>query len=292
LDTHDLDDGNSNNVVIIFPIYCKKIENPTSQRGQTIVMYEIHKLLLPSCLGEITKMPGDEYKTFRPLDYSSDLGDMKIVSVPLSLMPISPDDHIKTEIRHNRLGVIANNTIEADAILTPPYKVDPLLDAFLSIRAKDRLKEYILSTNYPKRQEQATSWLLSLLGFRNIYFNQFENQDQQIINAAQYSVDIIAQYSIDNLLAIDCVTDVPCPKDITQAKNAANLIEGRISKTVTPVIFSSQPCRELKQDAQASEAFIVDQTDISSLCDMLLSGHSLQARNFFAELISPQSEVL
>jgi hypothetical protein len=151
------------------------------------------------------------------------------------------------------------------------------------------LKEYTLST-IPKRQEQATSWLLSLLGFRNVYFNQFEKQDQRLVNLSQYTVDIIAQYNDDNLLAIDCVTDIPSDKDINQAKNAAISIEECVSKTVIPMIFSSQSCEVMKQKSQALGVFIIDQPDISRLCDIFLIGHSLQARNLFAQMTQDISE--
>lgn len=77
-------------------------------------------------------------------------------------------------------------------------------------------------------------------------------------------------------------------KDINQAKNAAISTEGCVSKTVIPMIFPSQPCEVMKQESQALGVFIIDQLDIGRLCDMFLSGHSLQARNLFAELISAQ----
>ncbi|MGB8936399.1 MAG: hypothetical protein WCC17_14990 [Candidatus Nitrosopolaris sp.] len=53
LDTSNLDDGNINNLVLLFPIYCRQSAIMKSEPNNLIAKYDIHNLLINECTARI-----------------------------------------------------------------------------------------------------------------------------------------------------------------------------------------------------------------------------------------------
>jgi hypothetical protein len=271
-------DGNNNNSVILFPVYCKRNRLFLSDRGKAAARFEMHRVLVNSCIATMTNPFTDEYAELECRKYMADQAE----EMPSILLPcdfnLKPGGHIEVEIRHNLLGIISHDTIPNDEILSPPYRVYPLLDSFLLFGARDKLIDYLLSKGH-KRQELATQWFLSLLGWRSIYFGGFDEKDQK------YSADTIAEYSKNILLVIDSTISFPKDHQIGNIYNTARYVEEKTMKTVIPIILSSEDCTTFKESAWNRGVVIVDKADIFNICSLLLKGNTEQASNLFSSII-------
>jgi hypothetical protein len=58
---------------------------------------------------------------------------------------ISPDDSIRIDVVHDKLGNLSEDNIDTNDILIPPYGSDILADSFQLFKAKENLKEYFIS---------------------------------------------------------------------------------------------------------------------------------------------------
>ncbi|MDQ6864409.1 MAG: hypothetical protein M3044_11360 [Thermoproteota archaeon] len=289
LDADNFNGGNLNHVVIIFPIYCRRV-NPSSQdAGKIISKFEIHKLLLPRSLGTVMRhVEASKIEPTRPLrleDYVTEWsGELATVVLRKDTMSILPDDHLEIEIRHAELGEIAKYTIDTDEILQSPYGVDVLLDAFHLFKANCTSRGYLTKTNIRhkdfKPQEVAASWLLTLLGFRSIHLAGVNKHDHYITNEPIHSVDVISSDS-EVLLSIDCMTSIPDDKAVTQIYNAAKYISEKIDHSVVPIIISSENCSASKQSAKEKGVWIIDSQDNDHLFGLLVKGHTCSAKDLF-----------
>ena len=59
LDTTNRDDGQINNVVLIFPVYCRQTTIPRNERYDKIAKYEIHKDLLDQWSAKVIDVTGN-----------------------------------------------------------------------------------------------------------------------------------------------------------------------------------------------------------------------------------------
>ena|GEM_PF-1618767 len=283
---------NSNNIVIIFPIYCRQRIPSQNEIGKILAKYEIHELLIPKCNATIvrsTDLSNMDHKQLKFADCKTQKSDEMIeVLLPMVFPSISPDDWIDIEIRHDILGVIGESKIDTNHVLQPPYGIDPLLDGFHLFKAKERLTEYINSKK-EKPQVLSTSWLLALLGFRSIYLGEWSKDDENIYEhqIQIHSADIFSYDSeTKTFLAVDCTTTVPDTNKISKIRNTADYLTEKTRHTIIPVIFSSDNCPSiLRQQAEANDVFIIGGNDSGLLCDSLLKGHSVGAKGLFHNLI-------
>jgi hypothetical protein len=281
-------DGNVNNSVILFPVYCKRNRFFLSDRGKAAARFEMHPVLANSCIATITNPFTDEYRELECrwlADQAEWTGREGMASILLPCdFNLKPGGHIEVEIRHSLLGIISHDTVPNDEILSPPYRVNPLSDSFLLFGARDNLIDYLLSKN-DKRQELGTSWFLTLLGWRSIYFGRFDETDQKIIENQTYSADTIAVYSKNILLVIDSTISFPKDHQIGNIYNTARYVEEKTMKTVIPIILSSEDCTIVKESAGNRGVVIVDKADIFNICSLLLKGNTEQASNLFSSII-------
>jgi hypothetical protein len=194
--------ANTNNVIIIFPLYCRHRNPSRNEVDAILAKYEIHELLVPKCNATIERSKCNamtetnsttDVKQLKFTDCKSQKSDEMVeVQLPMVFPSISPDDWIEFEIRHDNLGIIGQSKIEADDILQPPYGLDPLWDGFYLFKAKENISEYIKS-KVEQPQALSTSWLLTLLGFRCIYLGKWKKYDENITTICHYQYQAVCR---------------------------------------------------------------------------------------------------
>jgi hypothetical protein len=116
LDTATLDDGQINNIVILFPIYCRPVNVPMSERNNIISKYEIHHNLVDRCSVKIVDVnDGIVLKWIQPKDLNQRQNpetEMAIVSIPTLAGQTLKERHLKTEIWHEELGFVREDNVD------------------------------------------------------------------------------------------------------------------------------------------------------------------------------------
>jgi hypothetical protein len=120
LDTHNLNDGNANNVVIIFPLYCKKVKF-CDRTSRLIANYDIHKSLIKHSKANLIRSnPPKQFNSISVGKHIEVTDEISTIAIPRKF-EIFPDDDIKIEILHTKFGKIAEDDINPHDILGPPY---------------------------------------------------------------------------------------------------------------------------------------------------------------------------
>jgi len=116
LDTATLDDGQINNIVLLFPIYCRPVDVPIGERNNIISKYEIHHNLVDRCSVKIVDVNDETVlKWIQPKDFNQRQNsetEMVVVSIPTLAGQALKERHIKTEIWHEDLGFIREDNID------------------------------------------------------------------------------------------------------------------------------------------------------------------------------------
>jgi hypothetical protein len=284
LDTHNLNDGNPNYIVTIFPIYCRRINLRRDDVGKLAARYDLHKSFINHCSAIMKRSSQPvRFVEIRVAEHIDVNGEISTVTIPKTF-EVLPDDKISVEIAHDNLVNIEENSIDTDGILEAPYNYDILLDSFQLFQARDNLKEYLISKKDDKYQVLAATWLLGLIGFRIIPFGILDkNHNENILEKqtkTQFSADILAEDS-GLLLVVDCTVSVTPQDKIVKILNTVKHITARLNETVTPVIFSAANCLTLKDNARSVGVHIIDSQNLDFLCDLILKGHIASVRDTF-----------
>lgn len=157
LGTHNLNDGNPNYIVTIFPIYCRRIKLRRDDVGKLVARYDLHKSFINHCTATMKRSSQPvRFVEIRVAEHIDVNGEISTVTIPKAF-EVLPDDDIRVEIVHDNLGKIEENKIDTDGILEAPYNYDILLDSFQLFQARDNLKEYLISKKDDKYQALAVT---------------------------------------------------------------------------------------------------------------------------------------
>jgi hypothetical protein len=142
---------NPNNVLLIFPVYCKRLAVPSDEKEKFLAKYSIHRSLLSGCLA-IVKILRDgnmvERREFQLQEHiQSSSEDMTKIALPM-ISAMLPNDHLEVEVVHKSLEVLGLSYDTGSEILESP-SVDerkfPLPQAFTHFGAGKNLRDYMLS---------------------------------------------------------------------------------------------------------------------------------------------------
>jgi hypothetical protein len=105
----------------------------------------------------------------------------------------------------------------------------------------------------------------------------------------EYTIDLLCHYCESIILIVDCTVSAVNDKQIDTLKNTSTYISKKIGKIVIPLIVSSEDCLQKKQTSLVP---IMDKNDCEYICDLILKGHIVQAKQFFSELVfrNPEAE--
>lgn len=126
--TSVLDDGQINNVVLLFPVYCRHITLPRSERNNTIAKYEIHTSLVDQCSAKVVDVNKPAILKIMQRD---DFGQIQkttnnnsIISIPTVDRAILTGRPLRIQIWHSHLGLIREDNIDVSYLLETPYNED------------------------------------------------------------------------------------------------------------------------------------------------------------------------
>jgi hypothetical protein len=110
LDTSNLDDGNINNLVLLFPIYCRHSAIMKSEPNNLIAKYEIHNLLINECTARIV-----DVVLLSNIDEVQNInGDIAMVELPPIPKTMLEKRIAKIQIWHDDLGLVREDSINTD----------------------------------------------------------------------------------------------------------------------------------------------------------------------------------
>lgn len=287
LDIRNLQSAIENNIVILFPLFSKKIELQDTDKGRILRKYEIDRNLVKVCKARVTISVGDVGKKYRlPLNKHIDQvrNNMAYVSIPIPKgIELSPHDYINIEIWHRDFGDIQyKDDFSASEVMQRQYYKDPLMESFKLFTASDLLKEYLLRSGTDEKKQMAVvSWLLAIVGFQVVVLGMADKKGESIKNAQpNRSCDILAgsDGNIEALLTIDCTSNVPDEVKIKKISNTATSI-GQEMKTklpmnvnvpAIPVLISFVDCSVLKSKAAEYQVRLIDRSDLDNLYDLVI----------------------
>lgn len=295
---------NPNNVLLIFPIYCKRLTLTSDEKGKFLTKYSIHRLLLSECLVKVKIFRNEnivERPEFQMKEYiQSPYEDMATIRLPMT-QTMLPIDYLELEVVHKSLeGIgLSCDTVYGSEISDKSErsrKVEktkfPLFSAFNHFRAGKNFADYILSYDN-KKQEVSTTWLLALLDFVPVRLGAVDKNDEKMCHEDRYAADIIA-YTTNNeisSLVVDCTTSVPPNDAIDKIRNTANQINLKIGITFVPTIFSSVECTSSIQHSRNSGVTIIDRNDIEELLKLISQYQIDLAKKHLLNLLEPQRQI-
>jgi predicted nucleotide-binding protein len=125
LDTDNINDGNPNNIIIIFPIYCREISISQAELEKGLAKFEIHNLIVNECIITVTKSRDDRIIARRMLhatDCITESNYMSSALVPRIITLDSPGEHLEISVNHSSLGSLARKDEDIVRVLTSPIQ--------------------------------------------------------------------------------------------------------------------------------------------------------------------------
>lgn len=198
MDLPSLEIVQANNLIILFPVYCRSL--PTDEKERSIsANYEVNRSLVEHCRVVASKTTGEPREVSVEMKecHSETLGEMKILTIPLSFS-VSHNDVVEINVLHEILGSISERRVYGDSILNPPYGHDLLIDAFREFESNLRFSEYLISNAHETRKVSmqhrlicSSVWLLNMIGYRSIPLGLLDTSDENTIGEV-HSCDILA----------------------------------------------------------------------------------------------------
>lgn len=211
--------NNQNNIIILLPIYCKRVRLLFEERGKYLAKYQMHRALMEQFKPRVRVSPNGEIRTFKhiedikPIDVVQDNNEMLMIALPM-IKEIEQNDHIKIDTFHKSIqGIRVQDCFWASEIFKSKNsylknvieRIDPnltKLESWLEGKGKDS------STDF----EKAVAILLSLCGLRTIHVGDvYEGvaiQARRVLHKkTSVSIDIIALEEDDKIFILQCATD-------------------------------------------------------------------------------------
>jgi predicted nucleotide-binding protein len=116
-DTTNLDDGNINNIILLFPIYCRQSTIMKSQPNNVIAKYEIHNLLINGCTAKIVD---ENDRSILKKIALSNINKVQSTNSDTGKVELAISNTIlekrlaKIQIWHNDLGLVREDSINTD----------------------------------------------------------------------------------------------------------------------------------------------------------------------------------
>ena len=286
---------NPNNVLLIFPIYCKRLNLLPDERGKFLAKYNVHKSLQANCIAKAIVFQKEqivERLEFQLVNQNPSLSDGDTVTITLPITQISEENYVTIAIYHKTLNILLTEDTVYSSTDILQVKGISLLRGFNQFRAGRNFAEYIFSSDN-KKQEVSTTWLLSLLGFATIELGGYHHEDEKIYDDDRYAADILA-CNVDRqiFLAVDCTKTVPHDNKVDKIRNAAEEINKRIGENIfIPVIFSTVDCKSSIPRATNVGVVIIDQGNIQYFSQMFSQTQMDKAKQFFFKLIRERQRV-
>jgi hypothetical protein len=277
---------------IVFPIYCKRLDMTPSD--YSLATYHTHEQLVGKMDVEFACYNKDSQlvmkRKVQPSIFLEFGGDMVTITIPNPIEGLKGDEHLNVDLKLGDLGLLDTLRVNAHELVEkkPKEPDDALLPAFRFFKASIKIKEFLFSNGVKREREVATSWLISLLGFRPL-FVAFNEECEKIMDrkVEKESADVLAgDTQSDRILLIDNIVTTPKDKTIQDMKNAAERIAGQIGKKVIPVIFSGEKCDVLKKGIQGEPVCIIDSKDVEEIMEAIENNDVKAAKGVFLSLLS------
>jgi len=165
--------NNPNNIIILFPIYCRRISLRSEDKGKYLAKFQIHKSLLTGSKAMLRfSSPMGEIKYADEFDLNDNVDTIsEMVITRLPVMPqIGKNDYLEIEILNNSIHMMTEK-MWAKEIFAEEYnfwlknvieRIDPNLEKLESwLEGKDS-----------KDFEKAVAILLSLCGLRTVHVGE------------------------------------------------------------------------------------------------------------------------
>ena len=285
---------NPNNVLVIFPIYCKRLNLLPDERGKFLAKYNVHESLRANCVAKAAVLQKEqivERLEFPLVDQNPSHYDGDTVTITLPIIQISEESYVTIAMYHKSLNILlTEETLPGNVILQ--VKGISLLHGFNQFKASRNFAEYVCSSD-DDQQVVSTTWLLSLLDFATLELGGYVHEDEKIYDDDRYAADILA-YNADRqmFLVVDCTKTVPFDNKIDKIRNAAEEINKRIGENIfIPVIFSTVYCESSVSRATNVGVVIIDRRDIQYFSQMFSQAQIDKAKQIFFNLIRERQRV-
>jgi hypothetical protein len=205
------------------------------------------------------------------------------VTNSIELAEIRDSDWIDVELIHRQVPTLSmDNTNLTVSLQNPSEPLAKTLSGFCSL---DLLKERLLNPEKFKKPgiefEDATEWLLSLIGFAVVRLGRFEKLKVQETNYEVGSIDIIAYKENECILLVDCDTSVPDEKKIrsvASVKDHLKFIQDEYKRLrLVSLVFSPKDCTGITVNYQDFK--IVDKHQITQLFEEMMKGDIERAQS-------------
>lgn len=274
-DVRNLDSSSS--VVVVLPVYCKKIEVLFDDKKTVLSRYEIHKALLDKLSARvIVKTAGVAEYTLKPSlsPKTTESNGMCQVDIPMLQRPVTSNSQVSVEIQNDILGKVAVETIKAEDLKEILRHDDQLIAVISMFELSKNLSPSLSSTKeFP--QLASTIIVLSLLGFRCVPLGITDKSHEKIMEAKveKGSADILAySQELKLMLVIDCTTTIPDDTKLGLIGNTAIHITKTLGTDVIPAVVSAVDSSSASAKAKALHILLMDTRCTEQLARLVLSG--------------------
>ena len=274
-----------NNVILLFPLYSKRLDVQNDDKGKILCKYEIDKSLVEKCEVRLAIRNQEGERQYRRAlnEYIDSVqGMMATISIPLPTdLRLLHSSDVNVELWHSEIGHIRHpDSFGASEIMKLPYSVEFLMEAFKPFTAYEHFSEFLLNPATDIEQTTGVSWLLNLLDFRTIDLGRMKGRSKLNLEAIkassrQDSCDFLVVHGSDKVIAMDCTITIPRPDKIQKIRNTADAITESLKKNSTdiqiiPAIISSANCGGL--DTTQDHVRLLDRNDLSKILDLVAKG--------------------
>ena len=295
--------SNSNNIVIVLPVYCKRLPVPLEDQGKYLAIFQIHKALIRSLVakvrispdGRIADTKDTSLSNFKTIARDQHIEKMTTAALPLTakLRKVAePKDHIEIQISHKKLTSM--KLIEqfwAHEILTRKESHDMLTEIMNRIDpGLEKLELWLegeskITGDRPTEFENAITILLSLCGFRAIHVGDkyetiTEPTRHKAHKKASTGTDMIISppAESDMIFLCQCTTNWNSKKitDILDFSNEMRSVLSDDQVRIYPVIFTQIQANQISasiSDAEHQGVRVVTITELRKLLNDIRDGY-------------------
>ena len=207
----------------------------------------------------------------------------------INLPNFKPHDRIAVELIHLKAPSLCLDIKTSEVPLEKAY--EPFAKVLTSFCPFEKYKMHLFSpeeSSKPKPSdvfEDATAWLLSLIGYSVIQLRGYEILRATKTKYQKGSVDMIAYRENEDLLLVDCDTSVPDEKKIQSMKRITKEFSGlqdqQDSPRILSLIISPRDCGTLATEMLSSSLSfrIVGRHKLEKIFEEAMTGNSKEARS-------------
>lgn len=284
------------NLILIFPIYFRKVPLDVDEQMLYITKLEMHKALseYAKCKIKLDKYGLDARMITNVQKVLND--ELLTILVPRNDIEILQNDKLNIEVEIPDIQQsFAFELSYEDMISKNKVQTNQLAFAFKLFRNPSTNLERYVYSNAPVEQAAGTTWLLSLLGYQCIDLT-FKGKDGRHTNEMlaegrfdKQSVDILAYKEGKYTVVIDLTTQAPKQAKLDKIISAAKFIGEKLSIPVIPMIICSDYCPNTKDSG--ADLAIIDKSDLDGLLNRILANKIDEAKQLIDNKVIPSHDV-